>query len=481
MKKTSSYWDKRAIERLTDSEKLTKTYIERIKKIYNQAYKNIQRDLDSVYKNYSKDTGLDVQKLKELLTKTETDKTWKTLKRQGLDKYIKNNYKSRISRLEQIQAQIYAKAKLIYPKEELENTMCYKGVINDSYYKAVYDTQMGTGYDFSFNKIDNNMLNALLNENWTNKHYSERIWNNTDILADSISQIIGGALISGQSIEKTSKQLRDRFKVGKYYAERLARTESNYFHNQADAMAYEEMGVDTYVFMATLDSRTSVICQEHDNKRFKYKDLKTGYNYPPLHPNCRSTTRGYIGEEVEKTLQRRARNPITGENELVDNISYSEWMKKNQNNIKLSDNDKNNQLSLTKDERYAINTYVSSDSYVINEALRNGTTLDERLTKVVKDLDTALDKFPNYEGVVTRSVSIYSEDIDYFLKRYPEGEIMSHNEFLSTTVGDTYNPEVRVQMYIKSKTGKDIRKYNELEQEVLFKRNVKFRNYPCNY
>lgn len=202
MAKTSTYWDKRAVKRLSEAEKSSEKYIKRVKAIYEQAYKDIDKQLVSVYRNYSNDTGLDVQKLKELLTRSETKKTWEQMKRQGLDKYIKNNYKSRITRLEQIQAQIYAKAKQIYPKEELEQTMCYKGVINDSYYKAIYDTQMGTGYDFSFNKIDKNMTTALLNENWSGVNYSQRIWGNTDILADSLSQVLGGALLSGQSIEK---------------------------------------------------------------------------------------------------------------------------------------------------------------------------------------------------------------------------------------------------------------------------------------
>ena len=44
-------------------------------------------------------TGLDVQSLKTLLTKTETEKLWEELRRQGLDKYVKGNYKARISRL----------------------------------------------------------------------------------------------------------------------------------------------------------------------------------------------------------------------------------------------------------------------------------------------------------------------------------------------------------------------------------------------
>lgn len=332
MTKTSNYWDKRAIERMTTAEKQSEAYISRIKEMYNQAFKNIDGEIAKVYKNYSKETGLDVKKLKELLTTKETSKTWKTLKRQGLDKYVKSNYKSRISRLEQLQAQIYAKAKQIYPKEELENTMCYKGIINNIYYKAVYDTQMGTGYDFSFNKIDNNLLNSLLNEKWSGKNYSERIWGNTDILADSVSKIVGGALLSGQGIEKTSKQIRDRFNVSKYYAERLVRTETNHFNNEADAMAYEEMGVKEYVFVAVLDSRTSEICQANDNKKYLYKDREVGVNYPPLHPNCRSTTRGYLGEEAEKQLKRRARNPITGKSELIDNMSYKDWLDKNVKN-----------------------------------------------------------------------------------------------------------------------------------------------------
>lgn len=327
--KRNKYWDERAIERLTAAEKSSEAYIISIKKMYNQAYKDINKELESVYKNYAKETGLDVQKLKELLTRSETKKTWEQMKKQGLDEYIKDNYKSRISRLEQIQAQIYGKAKQIYLKEELAQTMCYEGVVNESYYKTIYDTQMGTGYDFSFNKLDQKTLTKVLNERWSGKNYSERIWGNTDILAQNLSEILGGALISGQSIEKTSKQIRDRFNVAKYYSERLVRTETNYFNNEADALAYEEMGIDKYVFVATLDSRTSKACQDMDNEVIEYKRKKNGFNFPPLHPNCRSKTRGYLGEEAEQMLMRRAINPITGKPELIENTSYKKWYNKN--------------------------------------------------------------------------------------------------------------------------------------------------------
>lgn len=339
MAKSSSYWDKRKLKRLTSVEKNSEVHIKRIKGMYDQAYKDIERELVSIYKNYSKETGLDTTKLKELLTRSQTQKTWEQMKKQGLDKYVKDNYKARISRLEQLQAQIYAKAKLIYPKEELESKMCYKGVINESYYKAVYDTQMGTGYDFAFSTLDNNMINNLLSEKWSGQNYSERIWGNTDILANSLSDILGGALISGQGIEKTAKQIRDRFNVGKYYSERLVRTETNHFNNEVDALAYEEMGIKKYVFVATLDSRTSEMCQYMDNKVFEYDKREVGVNFPPLHPNCRSTTRGYLGADIEKDLKRRATNPMTGESETVDNVSYKKWLESHNDNIlQLSNN-----------------------------------------------------------------------------------------------------------------------------------------------
>ena len=328
MAKPSSYWDKRAVRRLTEAEKQGEAYSKRIQKMYDQANKNIQRDIENIYHNYSKATGLDVQSLKQLLTKTETQKLWDELRAKGLDQYVKGNYKARISRLEKLQAQIYVKAKEIYPEEQLAHTMCYNGIINDSYYKAIYDVQMGTGIDFAFSKIDDNMVSALLNERWSGLNYSQRIWGNTDLLAQSVSEIVGGALLSGQSIAKTSRQIRERFNVGKYYADRLVRTETNHFNNEADAMAYAEMDVDKYVFLAVLDTRTSTICQDLDNEVIDLKDKQVGKNFPPMHPNCRSTTRAYMGEEIEKTLKRRARNPITNKNEVIDNMSYKEWLNK---------------------------------------------------------------------------------------------------------------------------------------------------------
>lgn len=430
--KSSSYWDKRAIARLNDAEKSSEVYIKRIKAIYEQAYRDINKQLESIYKNYSKETGLDIQQLKELLTRSETKKTWEELKRLGLDDYIKNNYKSRISRLEQLQAQIYAKAKSIYSKEELQHRMCYKGVINDSYLKAIYDTQMGTGYDFPFNKLDDNMTQAVLSERWSGKNYSQRIWGNTDILAKSLSKIIGGAILSGQSIPLTAKQIRDRFNVSKYYAERLVRTETNYFNNEADAMAYEELGIDKYVFVATLDNRTSPICQDMDNQVFDYKDREVGTNFPPLHPNCRSKTRAYLGEEAEKRLKRRARNPITGKTEIIDNISYKEWLK--QHDIVGTTN---GMFRTSQNVIYNIKTLSKLNKNLVETNANQLSNLLDKYPKVAKYIK---DRGLNFGGSTSTNAIAYTRwsndlnNIGIYLENKYYKNLNYHNKIISNAI-----------------------------------------------
>lgn len=421
MAKPSTYWDKRAIKRLTDAEKQSEEYIRRIQKVYDRANRNIQRDIENIYQNYAKDTGIDVQSLKTLLTKTETEKLWEELKAKGLDKYVKGNYKARISRLEKLQAQIYAKAKEIYPAEQLEQTMCYRGIINDSYYKTIYDTQMGTGLDFAFSNLDDNMVTALLNERWSGKNYSQRIWGNTDILAESLSELLGGAMLSGQSMAKTSRQIRERFGVGKYYAERLVRTETNHFNNEADAMAYEEMDVDKYVFLATLDTRTSDICQSLDNKVFELKKRRVGENYPPMHPNCRSKTRAYMGEEIEKTLKRRARNPITNENEVIDNMSYKEWY-----NAKVKAHGKANVEKAYKATKYKFDKkeFVKNNDYSqysrYTERLTNSPYLPktlEEFTKIKYNTDGTYARLAREYRTIGR-INKTSENVERDIKTY---------------------------------------------------------------
>ena len=51
--KSDKYWKQRALNRLVESEKQSEKYINRVKNIYDQAYRNINKELHSIYKNYA--------------------------------------------------------------------------------------------------------------------------------------------------------------------------------------------------------------------------------------------------------------------------------------------------------------------------------------------------------------------------------------------------------------------------------------------
>ena len=120
-----------------------------------------------------------------------------------------------------------------------------------------------------------------------------------------------------------------QFASGANNARRLVRTESCHIANEMDMKAYKKSGIDTYVFVATLDLKTSAICSSLDGKRFKVKDQQPGVNAPPMHPWCRSTTICDISDEELSHMKRRSKNPVIGKSELVPaNMTYEEWHKK---------------------------------------------------------------------------------------------------------------------------------------------------------
>jgi SPP1 gp7 family putative phage head morphogenesis protein len=71
---------------------------------------------------------------------------------------------------------------------------------------------------------------------------------------------------------------------------RVVRTEFNHIANQASLESYKANGIKRYRFLASIDHRTSEICQDHNGREYDVDSAEVGVNFPPMHPNCRSTT-----------------------------------------------------------------------------------------------------------------------------------------------------------------------------------------------
>lgn len=134
-----------------------------------------------------------------------------------------------------------------------------------------------------------------------------------------------------------------------------------------------------------------------------------------------------------------------------------------------------NSSTYTKSENDALTKYVSPDAISLNEKLRSNLSLTKSEQEWVQNLDSALAKTPNYNGLVIRDLEL--KNVQDFMKDININQEYSTNQYLSFSTGKRFNENANVKIYIeKSKTAKDITKINTIgEQEVLYERNKRFK------
>ncbi|SHJ88425.1 phage putative head morphogenesis protein, SPP1 gp7 family [Caminicella sporogenes DSM 14501] len=315
--------------------------IETITKAYDKAVKDIEEEIRKIYDKFSTAGKLSPREARKLLNSKISVKELNRIRnkiKHIQDEDIKRRllsilnapaYKARITRLEALKQDIYIQSKMIADVELRASTSQYIDTINEAYYKQIYDIQKGLGIGFDIAAMSTRTIETILKNPWSGKHFSERIWHNTDVLAEKLTEIITSGFMSGKSIDKMARELQEYTEYGKYAAIRLVRTETTYMANAAEMESYKECGIEKYIYVATLDNRTSTICQSLDRKVFNVKDGVAGKNMPPMHPFCRSTTRAYLGPDTLKGIKRRARDPKTGKTYLVPaDMNYKEWYQK---------------------------------------------------------------------------------------------------------------------------------------------------------
>ena len=238
-------------------------------------------------------------------------------------------YRARIERLQRLLQQVDTVMQNVYQQEQRFDTSFFEQLAENAYYRTIYNTQRKTGLGFSFSHVDQKQIERALRMNWSGKHYSKRIWKNTDDLAKTIKDELLVSLLTGRTDRETAAVITEKFGGGAIAARRLIRTESCFFASELTAQAYKECGIKKYRYMATLDLRTSKICRELDGEVFLVSERQAGKNYPPMHPWCRSTTISDIDDETLSRMTRAAYNPETGRTEKVPaNMTYDEWYQK---------------------------------------------------------------------------------------------------------------------------------------------------------
>lgn len=145
-----------------------------------------------------------------------------------------------------------------------------------------------------------------------------------------IIQTVRDGVTLGQTSQEITKNIKDLTKTQQRQAATLARTIANYVSIQAREVVMRENSdiTDSYKWIATLDSRTSLICASRDQQIFKESNDSPK---PPAHFNCRSTIAPILKDEFDLGLDIDSRRPAvsdTGVKQVSSSTPYEAWLRR---------------------------------------------------------------------------------------------------------------------------------------------------------
>ena len=509
--KSAEYWAKRSEQIAKRQHLKADRYAYELGREYGRAMQSIQRDIEAFYGRFAENNQIDLAEARRLLTAGELREFKMTL--EEFTEKAKNNadgrwtrqlnnvyYRTRISRLEALQLQIRQQVEMLAANQQKGMRELLGDVYEDTYYRTLFEIQRGTGIGASFAKIDQRSLEKVLGTEFAGSNWSKRIWNDRDKLARELHVQLTQAFIRGDSVDRTVRIVRERFGVSLSNARRLVQTESAFFTEQATMDSYKASGiVEKYEILATLDSRTSPICQDMDGKVFKLSEMEVGVTYPPFHPNCRTTTVPYFDNE-EDVGERIARGTAGQTYYVPGDTTYTQWKKQyvdsseppnsgiiNYRRFETEQEAENWEKQVTPDwlsrlteaEKDAITKYSGTRYRAINEHLR-GIRPDPTQEPIIESISSAIRKFELKEDITVYrgwDIDIFNLPVDK-LKGLTYRDPAFYSSSLLKEKAENFSKKFLAEVRVPAGTvGALIRHLSEFphEYEVLIDKGTVFR------
>lgn len=433
----SQYWKQRFIELEDVQNKQSGKYIDILKEEYNKSLSKIEKEITNWYIRLADNNELNYTNAKKMLDRKELQEFKWTVeeyiekgRENGVSqKWIKElenaSVRVHIDKLNAIKIQIQNELEQLYNKQNKEVTELVKQQHQNAYYKSAYEIQKGLEKYWNVQALDTNKIEKVISKPWTidNQTFSDRIWKNKDELLNTLQKELTQATIRGDNLSKVIKKIEKDFEVSKNKASRLVMTESAFFNSVGQQECFNSLGVKQYEVIATLDTRTSEMCQELDGKIFDMKDYEIGATAPPFHCYCRTVTAPYFDDEFTEEEKRAYRDEDGKTEDVNSNMKYKEWKEKYVTNVgnydKMKANSKKSDIYSSKitklekikdlSDRSKIQTLEKYENQIVNKKVENAVIID-------KEGQTYL-----LEG--NSSNSIYIKNMENKLK----GSYMTHN------------------------------------------------------
>ena len=296
-----TYWRKREELFTKQDIKADKALAKEVSKVLKDTQNAIQDEIDAFYTRYAEREGISMAEVNKRVAKMDIEKFASKAKR-----YVKNkdfseranyelkiyNLKMKVSRLELLKAQI--DLQLIGGFSDIEKII-HKG----AYEQAIEEYQRDAGIladsvSFDVEKRVEQVLSGdyKLKDTPTFKTFSDNVWLYKTELQNDLEKMLVRTFTRGENPRVMARELRDRFKVTGYQAERLARTETARLQTAIQKDSLEENGIKQYEYIA--EPTACHLCRPLDGKIYKLDKMVAGENASPKHPNCRCRIAPYM-------------------------------------------------------------------------------------------------------------------------------------------------------------------------------------------
>lgn len=337
--KNSDYWKER-FKQLEEAQnrKGAETYAE-IEQQYRRALREIEGKISVWHQRLADNNGVSMAEARRMLSKNELKEfKWdvndyiKYGKENAIDqrwmKELENaSARFHISKLEALKLQTQQSLEVMFGNQldSIDSTM--KRIYLDGYYHTAYELQRGFQIGWDIAGLDQRKIEKVISKPWAvdGKNFSDRIWGNKQKLISEIHKELTQDILLGRDPQKAIDAIAKKMNTSKINAGRLVMTEEAYFSSAAQKDCFNDLDVEEYEIVATLDSHTSDICQNMDGKVFPMKDYEPGVTAPPFHVWCRSVTAPYFRDNFGQIGERAARGE-DGKNYYVPaDMTYPEW------------------------------------------------------------------------------------------------------------------------------------------------------------
>lgn len=336
----AEYWKQRFTQlEAAQNRKGATAYLE-MEKQYKAAQNELEAQIARWYQRFADSNGISLAQAKQWLKGQDlAEFKWdvKEYIKYGKENAINGAWmqelenassKFHISRLEALQIQTQNSLETMFAQQMGTMKKALSDVYASGYYHTAYAVQQGFGLGWDIAGLDQAQIEKVLSKPWAvdGYNFSTRIWNSKTKLIGEVHNELSKNLLTGADPQKAIDSLAKKIGTSKSNAGRLVMTEQAYFSSAAQKDCFNDLDVEEYEIVATLDSHTSDICRSLDGKVFKMSDYKPGVTAPPFHVYCRSTTAPHFKDNFDAG-ERAARGADGKTYYVPDDVTYSEWKK----------------------------------------------------------------------------------------------------------------------------------------------------------